>query len=54
MINLLMEYQKHLTDLEQAIKDKAKTIQGFEILCSIPGIGEKLAATILAEIGPNP
>lgn len=51
MINLLMEYQNHLADLERAIKLKASTIEGFDVLCSIPGIGHKLAATILAEIG---
>lgn len=51
MISLLTEYQNHLSNLEQAMKDKAITLQGYEILCSIPGIGHKLAATILAEIG---
>ncbi|PYI49941.1 IS110 family transposase [Paenibacillus flagellatus] len=51
MINLLMEYQSHLANLEQEIKMKASCIPGYELLCSIPGIGPKLAATILAEIG---
>lgn len=51
MISLLMEYQNHLADLEQAIKIKATSIRGFDLLRSIPGIGDKLAATILAEVG---
>ncbi|WP_338552298.1 IS110 family transposase [Paenibacillus sp. KS-LC4] len=51
MISLLMEYQNHLADLEQAIKIKATSIQGFDLLRSIPGIGDKLASSILAEIG---
>ncbi|MFB9331168.1 IS110 family transposase, partial [Paenibacillus aurantiacus] len=51
MIDLLMEYQNHLAELEQAMKAKATSIPGFDLLCSIPGIGDKLAATILAEVG---
>ncbi|MFC3341602.1 IS110 family transposase [Paenibacillus abyssi] len=51
MINLLMEYQSHLANLEKEIRTKASCIAGFDLLCSIPGIGPKLAATILAEIG---
>jgi transposase len=51
MINLLMEYQNHLADLDKEIKFQASMIEGYELLCSIPGIGHKLAAAILAEIG---
>ncbi|ARF66913.1 hypothetical protein B7C51_02495 [Paenibacillus larvae subsp. pulvifaciens] len=36
IINLLMEYQNHLANLERAIKLKASTIEGFDVLCSIP------------------
>ncbi|MDI4649090.1 IS110 family transposase [Cohnella hashimotonis] len=51
MINLLMEYQSHLANLEQEIQKKASCIAGYELLRSIPGIGPKLAAVILSEIG---
>ncbi|MEG6589305.1 IS110 family transposase [Paenibacillus barengoltzii] len=51
MINLLMEYQSHLANLEEEIRMKSSCIPGYDLLCSIPGIGPKLAATILAEIG---
>ena len=50
-INMLFEYKKHLSILENEIDALAKSIEEFEILQSIPGIGEKIAATIVSEIG---
>ncbi|SFM52348.1 Transposase [Paenibacillus sp. 1_12] len=51
MIDLLMEYQTHLSHLEREIQAIATTMEDYHLLCSIPGIGHKLAATIIAEIG---
>ena len=50
-INMLFEYKKHLSILENEIDALAKSIEEFEIIQSIPGIGEKIAATIVSEIG---
>lgn len=51
MIDLLMEYQTHLSHLEKEIQATVTTMEDYNLLCSIPGIGHKLAATIIAEIG---
>ena len=50
-IKMLLEYKKHLSMLEDEIDALAKSIEEFEIIRSIPGIGEKIAATIISEIG---
>lgn len=50
-INMLLEYKKHLSNLEDEIDTLAKSIEEYKILQSIPGIGEKIAATIISEIG---
>lgn len=50
-IQMLLEYKKHLSMLEDEIDALAKSIKEYEIIRSIPGIGEKIAATIIAEIG---
>ena len=50
-IKMLIEYQKHLSKLEDQIDALASEIEEFKILQSIPGIGEKIAATIISEIG---
>jgi transposase len=50
-INMLLEYKKHLSKLEDEIDALAKGIEEYEIIQSIPGIGEKIAATIISEIG---
>jgi transposase len=50
-INMLLEYQKHLSKLEKEIDASAKEIKEYKIIQSIPGIGEKIAATIISEIG---
>lgn len=50
-INLLPQYQEHLLHLENKIDALAKEVEEFMIIQSIPGIGGKIAATILSEIG---
>jgi transposase len=50
-IKMLLEYKKHLSMLEDEIDALAKGIEEYEIIRSIPGIGEKIAATIISEIG---
>ncbi|MGG1647356.1 IS110 family transposase, partial [Peribacillus simplex] len=50
-INILLQYKEHLSKLEAEIDALAKEIEEYTILKSIPGIGEKIAATIISEIG---
>jgi transposase len=50
-IKMLFEYKKHLSKLEDEIDALAKSIEEYKIIQSIPGIGEKIAATIISEIG---
>ena len=50
-INMLIEYKKHLSTLEDEIDALPKDIEECRIIQSIPGIGEKIAATIISEIG---
>ncbi|MDR4886267.1 IS110 family transposase [Fredinandcohnia sp. QZ13] len=50
-IKMILEYQKHLSKLVGEIDALAKEIEEYEIVQSIPGIGEKIAATIISEIG---
>ncbi|MGZ9817077.1 IS110 family RNA-guided transposase [Peribacillus simplex] len=50
-IELLFHYQGHLSDLEDRIVALANEIEEYKIIQSIPGIGEKIAATIISEIG---
>ena len=50
-INMLLEYKKHLSKLENEIDALAKSIEEYKIIQSVPGIGEKIAATIISEIG---
>jgi len=51
LITLILQYQEHLTGLEQNIDALAEEIEEFDLIQSIPGIGHKIAATILSEIG---
>ncbi|WP_232699273.1 IS110 family transposase [Brevibacillus daliensis] len=51
LIGILLEYKKHLSNLEEEIDALAKNIEEYKIIQSIPGIGEKIAATIISEIG---
>ena len=48
-IKVLLEYQKHLSSPEKEIDASAKEIEEYKIIQSIPGIGEKIAATIISE-----
>ncbi len=50
-INMLFEYKKHLSKLEDEIDALSKGIEECRIIQSIPGIGEKISATIISEIG---
>ncbi|WP_342048925.1 IS110 family transposase [Bacillus sp. OTU530] len=50
-INILLQYKEHLSKLESEIDALAKEIEEYNIIKSIPGIGEKIAATIISEIG---
>jgi transposase len=51
LIILILQYQEHLTELEQNIDALAEEIEEYDLIQSIPGIGHKIAATILSEIG---
>ena len=51
LISLILQYQEHLAGLEQNIDALAEEIEEYELIQSIPGIGHKIAATILSEIG---
>ncbi|NOU69081.1 transposase [Paenibacillus sp. LMG 31461] len=50
-INLLLQYQEHLSHLQSQIDTLAEKVEAYQIIQSIPGIGSKIAATILSEIG---
>lgn len=50
-IDILLQFKEHLSKLEAEIDALAKEIEEYEIIKSIPGIGEKIAATIISEIG---
>jgi transposase len=50
-INMLLQYKEHLSNLEEKIDALASDIEEYKIIQSIPGIGEKIAATVLSELG---
>lgn len=50
-IELLFQYQGHLSELENHIVSLASELEEYKVVQSIPGIGEKIAATIISEIG---
>jgi len=50
-IEMLFQYQGHLSILENRIVTLANELEDYKIVQSIPGIGEKIAATIISEIG---
>ena len=50
-IELLFQYQGHLSELENRIVSLASELEEYKVVQSIPGIGEKIAATIISEIG---
>jgi transposase len=51
LIHLLLQYQEHLAKLDKSIEALAEELIEYDLIQSIPGIGTKIAATILAEIG---
>jgi transposase len=50
-IHLLLQYKEHLSKLKKQIDALANELEEYKIILSIPGIGEKIAATIISEIG---
>ncbi|WP_418909831.1 transposase [Bacillus pinisoli] len=48
---MVLQYQEHLSKIAAEIDALASEIEEYEILQSIPGIGEKIAATIISEVG---
>ncbi|MFJ7738791.1 transposase [Lysinibacillus sp. NPDC097287] len=49
-IYLLQAYRQQLSTLEREINQLAAQLEEYELIKSIPGIGEKIVATILSEI----
>src|SRR5690625_5025810 len=50
-VQVLCQLQEYPLKLKKEIDALAKTFEGHEFLQSIPGIGNKIAATIISEIG---
>jgi transposase len=50
-IQMLLQQKEFLSTLEQEIDELAMEFEEYEILRSIPGIGCKIAATLISEIG---
>ncbi|UOQ91467.1 IS110 family transposase [Halobacillus shinanisalinarum] len=50
-IQMLFQYQEHLSKLEEEIDALAEEFEEYRLIQSIPGIGGKIAATIISEIG---
>ncbi|GMA62625.1 hypothetical protein GCM10025859_30650 [Alicyclobacillus fastidiosus] len=50
-IKMLLQYKEHLSSLEKEIDALAMEIEEYKIIQSIPGIGGKIAATIISELG---
>lgn len=50
-IQMLLQQKEFLSILEQEIDELATQFEEYEILHSIPGVGCKIAATLIAEIG---
>ncbi|PFN83210.1 IS110 family transposase [Bacillus sp. AFS076308] len=51
LVKIVLQYQEHLSNIADEIDALACEIEEYEILQSIPGVGEKIAATIISEIG---
>jgi transposase len=51
LLSLLLELQEHLSHLEHEIDALAQERKEYDLLRSVPGVGDKIAATILSEIG---
>jgi transposase len=52
-VSMLLHYREHLTALEKQMDALANELEEYKIIQSIPGIGEKIAATIVSEIGES-
>jgi transposase len=50
-INMLLQHKKSLLVLESEIDKLAKEFEEYNIIRSIPGIGAKITATLISEIG---
>ncbi|WP_230505446.1 IS110 family RNA-guided transposase, partial [Sutcliffiella rhizosphaerae] len=50
-IQMLLQHREFLNVLEQEIEQLAMHFEEYEILRSIPGVGSKIAATLISEIG---
>ncbi|EQB34558.1 hypothetical protein M948_21085 [Virgibacillus sp. CM-4] len=50
-IQMILQQREFLNVLEQEIETLAKQFEVYEILTSIPGVGTKIAATLISEIG---
>src|SRR5690625_1556287 len=50
-IQMLFQYQEHLSKLLKEISTLARSFEDYGLIQSIPGIGDKIAATIISEIG---
>lgn len=50
-IQMLFQYQEHLSKLKKEISALARTFDDYELTKTVPGIGDKIAATIISEIG---
>ena len=48
---MLFQYQTHLAELLKEINALSKSFEEYRLIQSVPGIGDKIAATILSEIG---
>ncbi|MDP5277245.1 IS110 family transposase [Chengkuizengella axinellae] len=51
LIHIVLQYEEHLSKLAAEIGALAEEVEEYKIIQSIPGIGEKIAATIISEIG---
>lgn len=51
MVRLLLTMIEQLDELEQQVEEMAASLPEVELVKTIPGIGTKLAAAIIAEIG---
>lgn len=51
MVSLLLEFDRQLSRLEKQMEELALELPEVELVKSIPGIGDKLAAAIVAELG---
>lgn len=51
LVKIVLQYQEHLSKIADEKDALAKEIEEYHILQSIPGIGEKISATIISEVG---